>query len=81
MCFKKMETNFSFTDISLFSSIEKNRAITEWNRFQRAGTTCVEDVFTGRGAGDPGQIPVSSVSIFLNDASRASRKRPVAEGL
>jgi transposase, IS5 family len=27
MSFKKMETNFSFTDISLFSSIEKNRAI------------------------------------------------------
>ena len=27
MGFKKMESNFSFTDISLFSSLEKNRAI------------------------------------------------------
>jgi len=27
MGFKKMQTNFTFTDISLFSSLEKNRAI------------------------------------------------------
>ena len=27
MSFKKMETNFSFADISLFSSMERNRAI------------------------------------------------------
>jgi hypothetical protein len=27
MGFKKMETNFSFADISLFSSLERNRAI------------------------------------------------------
>ncbi|MCX5844839.1 MAG: hypothetical protein NTW12_00525 [Deltaproteobacteria bacterium] len=27
MSFKKMKTNFTFTDISLFSSMEKNRAI------------------------------------------------------
>ena len=27
MSFKKMETNFSFADISLFSSLERNRAI------------------------------------------------------
>jgi hypothetical protein len=29
----------------------------------------VEDVFAGGGAGEPGQIPVPPVSIFLNDAS------------
>jgi hypothetical protein len=27
MSFKKMETNFSFADISLFPSLERNRAI------------------------------------------------------
>jgi len=27
MCFKKMEPNFSFADISLFPSLERNRAI------------------------------------------------------
>ncbi len=27
MSFKKMKTNFTFTDISLFASMEKNRAI------------------------------------------------------
>ena len=29
----------------------------------------MEDVFTGRGAGEPGQIPISPVPVFLNDAS------------
>ena len=28
MGFKKMESNFSFADISLFSSLENNRALT-----------------------------------------------------
>ena len=43
MGFKKMETNLSFTDISLFNSMEHNRAITrmeqinaivEWSRIE-----------------------------------------------
>ena len=43
MGFKKMESNFTFTDISLFNSMEHNRAITrmeqinaivEWSRIE-----------------------------------------------
>ena len=34
MGFKKMETNFSFADISLFSSLERNRAIKRMSQFK-----------------------------------------------
>ena len=33
MGFKKMQTNFTFTDVSLFSSLEKNRAIKRMEQF------------------------------------------------
>ena len=37
MGFKKMETNFSFADISLFSSLERNRAIKRMSQFNSLG--------------------------------------------
>jgi hypothetical protein len=54
MGFEKMKTNFTFTDISLFTSMEKKRAIkrmeqinatVDWSRIERLLQDLLQKVF------------------------------------
>jgi hypothetical protein len=49
MSFKKMESNLTFTDISLFSSLEHNRAITRMEQINATvDWSCIENLIMRR---------------------------------